>query len=318
MPVTPLAYRRLTLGATFLLGFIIVTGGLVRITGSGLGCPDWPTCDRNRLVAEFRFHPMIEFVNRTITGLVSIAVIAAVLGSVLRVPRRRDLTLLSLGLVLGIVAQIVLGGQTVKHELDPKYVMAHFLLSAVILANAVVLHHRAAEPGAGGSVSGRDRLAVVDDRTLWLGRALVGTAAVVLILGTVVTGAGPHSGDEDVVRLSIDPGTAARVHSIAVWFVVALAVALAVVNGRSGDPRLSTVRARSTELLVVMSAQAVIGYTQYFADLPTVLVAIHILGATAVWSAVMRVFLAMRVPAERSASGPAPHERHGYPNVVSP
>ena len=317
MPVTPLAYRRLTLGATFLLGFIIVTGGLVRITGSGLGCPDWPTCDRNRLVAEFRFHPMIEFVNRTITGLVSIAVIAAVLGSVLRVPRRRDLTLLSLGLVLGIVAQIVLGGQTVKHELDPKYVMAHFLLSAVILANAVVLHHRAAEPGDGGSVSGRDRLAVVDDRTLWLGRALVGTAAVVLILGTVVTGAGPHSGDEDVVRLSIDPGTAARVHSIAVWFVVALAVALAVVNGRSGDPRLSTVRARSTELLVVMSAQAVIGYTQYFADLPTVLVAIHILGATAVWSAVMRVFLAMRVPAERSASGPARHERHGYPDVVS-
>src|SRR3712207_5852082 len=120
--LSPPAYRRITLAATLLLAFIIVTGGAVRLTGSGLGCPDWPTCAEDRVVAPWEYHAMIEFANRTVTGLVSAAVIVAVLGSLLRVPRRRDLVWLSLGLVAGVVGQIVLGGLTVLFELWPPLV----------------------------------------------------------------------------------------------------------------------------------------------------------------------------------------------------
>ncbi|MDH3708202.1 MAG: COX15/CtaA family protein, partial [Acidimicrobiia bacterium] len=121
--LTPEQYRRVAFWALLALAAIIVTGALVRLTGSGLGCSDWPTCEENELVAEFSFHPMVEFVNRLITGLVSIAVIVAVLGSRWRVPRRADLTWLSVGLVVGVVAQIVLGALVTRTELDPRVVL---------------------------------------------------------------------------------------------------------------------------------------------------------------------------------------------------
>ncbi|MDP1804751.1 MAG: COX15/CtaA family protein, partial [Acidimicrobiales bacterium] len=140
--LSPPAYRRVTLFALLALAFIVVTGGAVRLTGSGLGCPDWPTCAENRVVAPWEYHAMVEFVNRTITGLVSMAVMLAVLGSLVRRPRRRDLLWLSVGLVAGVLGQIVLGGLTVLFHLTPGFVMAHFLLSMVLIANAVVLHHR--------------------------------------------------------------------------------------------------------------------------------------------------------------------------------
>src|SRR5262249_22803241 len=130
------------------LGVIVVSGGAVRLTGSGLGCPQWPNCDAGHLAphGETGYHGAIEFVNRVFTGLVSFAVIVAVLGSFIRVPRRRDLTWLSVGLVVGVLAQIVLGGLTVIYGLSPPWVMAHFLLSMVLLADAVVLHVRASRP----------------------------------------------------------------------------------------------------------------------------------------------------------------------------
>src|ERR1700730_13143086 len=144
--LSPEAYHRVTLLAVWALGFIILTGGAVRLTGSGLGCPDWPTCSRHRVVAPLHYHALVEFVNRSITGLVSVMVIVAVLGALVRVPRRRDLTWLALGLVAGVISQIVLGGLTVLFKLAPPFVMAHFLLSMLILADATVLHHRAGWP----------------------------------------------------------------------------------------------------------------------------------------------------------------------------
>ena len=134
--LSPEQYRRITVGAAVLLGLIIVTGAAVRLTGSGLGCPDWPNCTSGNLAptAEVGAHGWIEFVNRMVTGLVSIAVIVAVLGALVRTPRRRDLTWLSLGLVLGVIAQALLGALVVQKLLDPPFVMGHFLLSAVLLA----------------------------------------------------------------------------------------------------------------------------------------------------------------------------------------
>ena len=169
--ITPRTYRALSMASLILLAFIIISGGLVRITGSGLGCPDWPTCDEDRIVAPLEYHALVEFVNRMVTGLVSVVVIVAVLGSLARVPRRRDLIWLSLGLVAGVLGQIVLGGLTVLFELKPGFVMAHFLLSIVILTNAIVLHHRAGEDDPRPAESGGVRAAVVRPGREHAGRA---------------------------------------------------------------------------------------------------------------------------------------------------
>jgi cytochrome c oxidase assembly protein subunit 15 len=288
--LSPSAYRRVTLFALVALMFIVVTGGAVRLTGSGLGCPDWPTCAENRVVAPWEYHAMVEFVNRTITGLVSVAVMLAVLGSLIRRPRRRDLTWLSLGLVGGVIGQIVLGGLTVLFELKPGFVMAHFLVSMVLIANAVVLHHRAGRP------DGTTRLAVGPD-VLALGRLGVAAAALVIVLGTVVTSSGPHGGDENAERFRFLLPDVTRLHGIAVMLFLGLTLATMSRLRRAGvDP---VVMRRSEVLLAVLVAQAALGYVQYFTGVPALLVAFHIAGATAVWVAVLRLHLVFSVPASR-------------------
>jgi cytochrome c oxidase assembly protein subunit 15 len=288
--LAPPAYRRVTLFALLALTFIVVTGGAVRLTGSGLGCPDWPTCASNRVVAPWEYHAMVEFVNRTITGLVSVAVMLAVLGSVVRRPRRRDLLWLSLGLVAGVIGQIVLGGLTVLFELRPGFVMAHFLLSMVLLATAVVLHHRAGRP------AGPTRPAVGAD-LLALGRLEVACAALVIFLGTIVTSSGPHGGDEHAERLPFLLPDVTRLHGIAVMlFLGVTLVTLWRLRGAGVDGRILR---RSEVLLAVLLAQAGLGYVQYFTGVPALLVGVHIAGATAVWVAVLRLHLAFSVPVAR-------------------
>ena len=279
------AYRRITLVAAILLAIIIVTGGAVRLTDSGLGCPSWPNCSAGRLTPHSAsdYNAMVEFVNRMFTGLVSIAVIVAVLGSLVRTPRRRDLVWLSLGLVVGVFAQAVLGGLTVLFELKPQFVMAHFLLSILLLTNAIWLYSR-----AGVSDDGTESRAIVTPRVIALSRVLVGVAAVVLVTGTVVTGAGPHSGGgrkDDVTRLDLSIPEVARLHGTVVMIFLGLVLVTFWLVWRDRAPQ--AVRTRLTVLLVVLVAQAGVGYAQYFNDIPPLLVGIHIAGATAVWSAVV-------------------------------
>ena len=285
--LSPPAYRRVTLFALVALCFIVVTGAAVRLTGSGLGCPDWPTCAENRIVAPWEYHAMVEFVNRTITGLVSVAVMLAVLGSLVRVPRRKDLLWLSLGLVAGVIGQIILGGLTVLFELKPGFVMAHFLLSMVLIANAVVLHHRAGRP------AGPTRPAVGED-LLALGRLEVAAGALAIFLGTIVTSSGPHGGDENAERLPFLLPDVSRLHGIAVMLFLAVTVVTLVKLRRAGvDPSLLR---RSEVLLAVLVAQGILGYVQYFTGVPALLVGFHVAGATAVWVAVLRLHLGFRVP----------------------
>ena len=289
--LSPPAYRRVTLFALLALTFIVVTGGAVRLTGSGLGCPDWPTCAENRVVAPWEYHDMVEFVNRTITGLVSLAVMLAVLGSLIRRPRRRDLLWLSVGLVAGVLGQIVLGGLTVLFELKPGFVMAHFLLSMVLLANAVVLHHRSGRPAGPTRPAGGSDL-------LGLGRLEVAVAVLVIFLGTIVTSSGPHGGDEDAERLPFLLPDVARLHGIAVMLFLAVTVVTLWKLRRAGaDPQILR---RSEVLLAVVVAQGALGYIQYFTGVPALLVGFHIAGATAVWVAVLRLHLAFSVPVAKS------------------
>ncbi len=294
--LSPTAYRRVTLFALLALTFIVVTGGAVRLTGSGLGCPDWPTCAKDRVVAPWEYHAMVEFVNRTITGLVSVAVMLAVLGSLVRRPRRRDLLWLSIGLVGGVIGQIVLGGLTVLFELRPGFVMAHFLVSMVLLANAVVLHHRAGRP------SGPTRPAVGAD-VVALGRLVVAAAGLVIFLGTIVTSSGPHGGDENAERLPFLLTDVARLHGIAVMLFLAVTLVTMAKLRRAGVDR--GILQRSEVLLAVLVAQGALGYLQYFTGVPVVLVGFHIAGATAVWVAALRLFLAFSVPASTPAAAAA-------------
>ncbi|HVF32205.1 MAG TPA: COX15/CtaA family protein [Acidimicrobiales bacterium] len=288
--LSPRAYQRVTLVALAALAFIVVTGALVRLTGSGLGCPDWPTCDGGRLVAPLEYHAMVEFVNRTVTGLVSAAVMLAVLGSVVRRPRRPDLVWLSVGLVVGVLAQIVLGGLVVLFHLYPPLVMGHFVVSMLLLLDATVLHHRAGWPDGAAVVDAVGS----DHRTL--GRLVVAAAAAAIVLGTVVTGSGPHAGSHDgelVDRLPFEIGDVARLHSIAVLLFGGLVLFLVRSLRVAGAP--ASVLRRAETLLAVLVAQAGVGYAQYFLGVPALLVALHVLGAVAVWIAVLRLQLGLRV-----------------------
>lgn len=312
--ISPTGYRRVTAAALIAVAAIIETGGAVRLSGSGLGCPDWPTCYRSQFHPDLSLHPMVEFVNRTITGLVSIAVIAAVLGSLVRTPRRRDLVWLSWGLVAGVVAQIVVGGITVLMDLTPPMVATHFLLSMALLANAVVLHRRAAEPAA-GPTGGPYELAV-SPRVRTAAWALVGLGSLVLVTGTVVTGTGPHGGDENVRRLGFYLPHVARVHGASVMALLAATLLTTWLASRTGDLR-GQLRVDLGRLLAALVAQAAVGYTQYFTDVPVLLVAVHLLGSIAVYWALWRVVLATRVPAEVAGVMAAPVVRAGFPPAVA-
>jgi cytochrome c oxidase assembly protein subunit 15 len=292
--LSPQAYRRITLFALLGLCFIVVTGAAVRLTGSGLGCSDWPTCEQDKFVAPLQFHPMVEFVNRLITGLVSIAVILAVLGALVRVPRRRDLTWLSVGLVAGVVAQIVLGAIVVKVELDPLSVIGHFLVSMLLVANAVVLHERAAHDGTHGELVVPRGVAVVS----WL---MIAAASAVLVAGTIVTATGPHGGDENAERLSRwDITEVARTHAGLAWALLVLTL-VALGWLRRGSTR--TVDRRGAALVGAIVVQGSIGYIQYFSGVPPMLVGLHVAGSIVVWIMVLRFHLGLRShPVERPAT----------------
>ena len=284
----------ITATALVALGAIIVSGAAVRLTGSGMGCPTWPTCEDGSLVPRGATgaHGWIEFVNRLFTGAVSVAVALAVLGSRRRQPHRRDLTRWSWGLVAGVAAQALLGGIVVWLHVAPVAVAGHYLLSAVLVANAVVLHHKASVPeGAGGARATPQLLA----RSWWL----VALGGVVLVSGTFVTGSGPHGGDEAADRLPFAVTTVARVHSLAVWAFL-LAVVVVLRQASRGDAA-AEVLGRGRLLVGAVLAQGLLGYVQYFSGVPEILVAGHVLGSVVVWIAALRFHLALVVPGSATA-----------------
>ncbi len=297
--VSPATYRKITVGALALLALIIVSGGAVRLTGSGLGCSDWPACENDQLVAPLETHAMIEFINRLVTGLVSAIVIAAVLGSHWRVPRRADLVWLSWGLVAGVLAQIVLGGLVVLYELPPVLVIGHFLLSMVLLWNAVVLLWRASDEGGDQSKSRA--------RPHWVGNAVVVLTSVVIVTGTIVTGAGPHGGDEDAERIDVAVRDVAQIHGSTVVALLAVLAGLVWWLWRRSAP--DQIQKWGRTVLGVALAQGLIGYVQYFTGVPVLLVGAHIAGAALLWVVTVFFWLNVRgplVPAEANVEQAVP------------
>ena len=283
--LTPQQYHSVTRVALWSLAVIVVSGAAVRLTGSGLGCSDWPNCEAGQLVPEADFHAWVEFGNRIITGLVSIAVVLAVSGSTLRSPLVSKLTKWSLGLVAGVAAQIALGAITVITHLSPPVVIGHFLLSMVLIWNAVVLEDLA-RPN--GTMSQNGHLARSLHRHI---SVVVAATALVVMTGTLVTGSGPHGGDESVERLGLPFAEIAQVHGGA---VIILLVLTGTLRFRIQNSQNTLVKHRVNVVLLVMVLQAVIGYTQYFTQLPVLLVGFHVVGATILWVSAVRLALAAR------------------------
>lgn len=276
------AYERAVWLALGALIVIIISGSLVRLTGSGLGCSDWPNCNNTRFIDVSSGHAAIEQINRLFTGVVALSVAGAVALSLLLAKPVRKITNNAILLVIGVIAQVIIGAYVVLTGLNPWTNMVHFLVSFMLVTAAVVLLNRTRTLSSG--------VPPIDRQDVALKKALFGSAMISVVLGTVVTGSGPHSGSEAVTRLDISVRFATQLHSIAVWITVAISVLLAIRARRSVE-RWGTEGARIQFLLFSLVSQGFIGYVQYFAGVPAHLVAIHIAGSVMVWLAVLAIFL---------------------------
>ncbi|MFI9624109.1 heme A synthase [Streptomyces sp. NPDC052042] len=288
--------RRAALSAVVMSVLIVVTGGAVRLTGSGLGCPTWPKCTEDSLTAtsEMGLHGAIEFGNRLLTYVLCAAVGWAIIAARSAKPWRRSLTRLGWAQFWVVMGNAVLGGIVVLVGLNPYTVAAHFLLTTTLITVAVVMWQRIGE----GDEAPRPLVGKAVSQLTWL---LAVAAGLLIAVGTVVTGAGRHAGDSsDVPRIPIDWTMVSQLHADLAWVVVALTVALwfalKAVNAPAGPRR------RTRDLFLVLLGQGVIGYVQYFTDTPELLVGLHMFGSCLVWIAVVRVLLALR---ERPAAEPA-------------
>jgi heme a synthase len=309
--LSPRAYRYLVAATLASLVFIMVTGAAVRLTDSGLGCSTWPSCEPDSFTPRSASdtHGMVEWVNRLITGAVGLFTLAAVVGARARRPYRHDLFRWSLGLPAWVFANALVGALVVWLHLSPASVIGHFVLSLAAVWNAVVLYERAGEePAPGGA-----RRALATGPVVAACRLLLVAAGLVIMTGTLVTGSGPHAGDERADRLDLVVGDVVRIHGAAM--ILFLGLTLAVLwMAHEGDaaPRVAN---RLRQLLVVLVAQAGIGYWQYFTDVPALLVGFHVFGAALVWIAVLRVWFSLSEPAAAPVSGVRPAEvsRPGTP-----
>ncbi|MFF1375242.1 heme A synthase [Streptomyces sp. NPDC058308] len=278
---------------------IVVTGGAVRLTGSGLGCPTWPKCTDQSLTAtsEMGFHGAIEFGNRMLAYVLSAAVGWAIIAARSQKPVRRSLTRLGWAQFWLVMGNAVLGGIVVLVGLNPWTVAAHFLLSSALIAVAITMWQRTRE----GDGEPRPLVGKAVVQLVWV---LVAASALLIAVGTVVTGSGPHAGDSsDVPRMGFDWEAVSKLHAVLAWIVVTLAFALWFVLKAVDAPPGPLARTR--QLFLVLLSQGAIGYVQYFTDLPEILVGLHMLGSCLVWIAVVRVLLSLRERPLTTADVPA-------------
>ncbi|GHB29924.1 cytochrome b561 [Streptomyces viridiviolaceus] len=296
----PRTVRRAAMSALVMSVIIVVTGGAVRLTGSGLGCPTWPKCTDDSLTttSEMGVHGVIEFGNRMLTYVLCAAVGWAIIAARSQKPYRRSLTRLGWTQFWIVMSNAVLGGIVVLVGLNPYTVAAHFIATSALIAVATVMWHRTRE----GDAAPRPLVGRSVQQLVWV---LVVVSALLIAVGTVVTGAGPHAGDSsEVERMPLDWETVTKLHAVLAWIVVTLTFALWFVLKAVDAPRGPLNRTR--DLFLVLLAQGVIGYVQYFTDLPEVLVGLHMLGSALVWIAVVLVLLSLRERPEVRAGVPEP------------
>ncbi|MGN9807541.1 COX15/CtaA family protein [Micromonospora sp. L32] len=285
-PVSTALLRRLAYASIVANVAIVVTGGAVRLTASGLGCPTWPRCtdESYHTTAEMGVHGVIEFGNRLLTFAVGLIALATLLAVLAHRPRRKGLLGLAVAVFLGIPAQAVIGGITVLTNLNPWVVGLHFLASMAVIAAAYALWRRIKDPDG-------PAVAVVPGPLRTLAALTTVVSVTVLVVGTWVTGSGPHAGDGGAARNGLDPEQISQVHADAVFLLLGLSVALVFAFravGATGPARAAVV------LVAVELGQGVIGFVQYFTDLPALLVGAHMLGSCLVLLATLSVLWSTR------------------------
>ncbi|RAO08485.1 hypothetical protein LUPAC07_05694 [Micromonospora noduli] len=294
-PVSGILLRRLALASIIANVGIVVTGGAVRLTASGLGCPTWPRCTDDSYVTtpEMGVYGVIEFGNRMLTFAVGLIALATVLAVLAHRPRRPGLLALAVAVFLGIPAQAVIGGITVLTNLNPWVVGLHFLASMAVIAAAYALWRRIGDPDG-------PTVAVVPAPLRALARVTTGVTVAVLVVGTWVTGSGPHAGDHGAARNGLDPETISQVHADGVFLLIGLSVALIFAFRAVGAQRAT----RAAIILVAVElSQGLIGFVQYFTHVPAILVGTHMLGSCLVLLAALSVQWSTR---ERRAVTSAP------------
>ncbi len=323
--VTPRTFRRITLVTLVIVVLNIITGAAVRLTGSGLGCPDWPNCTRHQFTPSLALHPAIEFGNRMVVAVLCVATGVALVAAVLRSPRRRDLVWLSGGLLVGVIGEAVVGALVVYSKLNPYVVMTHFMVGIALLTDAFVLVLRAGRAdlvGDSAAVSARlpARVSKVAPRERRVAQVMIALLAVAIAAGTATTGAGPHAGGPGAKRLPITLADMARVHSAIVLCLVGLTLAFLYLLDHVNAPKSVLDRARV--LLAVMVGQGAVGYAQYFTHLPAALVGVHVFGATMVWLAMLWFYDGLSHSAEAARGMPVldddahEHEHEHDPTAV--
>jgi len=274
---------------------IVVTGGIVRLTGSGLGCPTWPRCTDSSFTTHraMGIHGAIEFSNRMLTFVLVVVAVATVVAAWRT--GRSSLRRLAVVLLLGIPAQAVVGGISVLMDLNPWVVSAHLMISMALVGLSVVLLRRVDE-GDGPPVP------TVGDGVRWLSLGVLAVGWAVLYVGTVVTGSGPHAGDAHAPRNGLDPRDITQLHADLVFLLVGLTIAVLVVLRTSGAPALA--HRAAAVLIAVELAQGLIGFVQYATDLPVVLVGLHLLGASLVSAALAWLVVSTRARGAEVATVP--------------
>lgn len=307
-PVSTTLLRRLAYASIVANVAIVVTGGAVRLTASGLGCPTWPRCTdaSYTTTAEMGVHGVIEFGNRLLTFAVGAIALATLLAVLAHRPRRPGLTGLSVAVFLGIPAQAVIGGITVLTNLNPWVVGLHFLASMAVIAAAYALWRRIVDPDG-------PAVPVVPGPLRTLARLTTAVSVAVLVVGTWVTGSGPHAGDHGAARNGLDPQTISQVHADGVFLLVGLSVALVLALravGATGPARAALV------LVAVELGQGLIGFVQYFTHLPAVLVAAHMLGSCLVLLATLAMLWSTRQRRPVAADPASPPAEQRVPATV--
>lgn len=262
---------------------LVGTGGWVRLSDSGLGCATWPRCFADDVVARGTYHSVVEFTNRCVIIAVGVLVAGTLLAAMRHRPRRADLVWCAVGLVVGYLGEAVLGGLTVLRGLAPIVVAAHMIVALVLVATAVVLRHRAATPATGPVTS--------TVPALRLGRVVLAAFGLVIVLGTVVTGSGPHAGQPGTPRLPLPRLAVTELHAVIGMFLLGLIVAgyLTLRAGQVPDQARRGYR----WVVTILLAQAGIGYLQYFTGLPADLVELHVLGAAIGVAILVHTYLAL-------------------------
>ncbi|MGW7820729.1 COX15/CtaA family protein [Streptomyces puniciscabiei] len=297
---SPRTVQRAALAALVMSVVIVVTGGAVRLTGSGLGCPTWPECTDGSLTptTALSYHSAIEFGNRMLTYVLCAAVGWAIVAARAEKPYRRSLTRLGWAQFWLVMSNAILGGVVVLVGLNPYTVAAHFLLATALTTVAAVMWQRTRE----GDGAPRPLVGKAVQQLVWF---LVAASLLLIAAGTVVTGAGPHAGDSsDVKRIPVDWETVAKLHAVLAWIVVTLTFALWFVLKAVDAPKGPLARTR--DLFLILLGQGVIGYVQYFTHLPELLVGLHMFGSCLVWIGVLRILLALRERPEAALDLPGP------------